>query len=45
MNAEISSGTELALRKQIERAVRPVHAGRDRKLAMREELRPFILKN
>jgi hypothetical protein len=38
MNTEIRPEVELALRKQIERAVRPVHAGKDRKLAMREEL-------
>jgi len=38
MNTEIPSEIELSLRKQIERAVRPVHAGKDRKLAMREEL-------
>src|SRR5947207_1594092 len=38
MNVEISPGADLALRKQIERAIRPVRAGRARKLAMREEL-------
>lgn len=38
MNDEIRPEGDLALRKQIERAVRPVRAGRDRKLAMREEL-------
>src|SRR6185436_19948483 len=38
MNTEIGPEVDLALRKQIERAVRPVQAGKDRKLAMREEL-------
>jgi len=38
MNVEISPVADLALRKQVERAVRPVLAGRDRKLVMREEL-------
>ena len=38
MNATISRSAEITLRKQIERCVRPVRAGRDRKLAMREEL-------
>jgi len=38
MNVEIIPAADLTLRKQIERAVRPVIAGKDRKLAMREEL-------
>jgi hypothetical protein len=38
MNTEISPEVMLALKKQVERAVRPVHAGRKRKLLMREEL-------
>jgi hypothetical protein len=38
MNIEISPDADLALRKQIERAVRPVRARRARKLVMREEL-------
>lgn len=38
MNAEIPADVDLLLRKQVERAVRPVRAGRDRKLVMREEL-------
>jgi hypothetical protein len=38
MSTEIRPEVDLALRKQIERAVRPVRAGKDRKLAMREEL-------
>jgi hypothetical protein len=38
MNATISPGAETALRKHVERAVRPVRAGRKRKLLMREEL-------
>jgi len=38
MTVEIRPESDLALRKQVERAVRPVHAGKDRKLAMREEL-------
>jgi hypothetical protein len=38
MNTSISSATEIALRKHIERAVRPVRAGKSKKLAMREEL-------
>ena len=38
MNAEIGHEADLALRKQIERAVRPVRAGPRKKLAMREEL-------
>jgi hypothetical protein len=38
MNAEITSEVLLALKKQVERAVRPVRAGRRRKLLMREEL-------
>jgi hypothetical protein len=38
MNAEIRPEADLTLRKQIERVVRPVCAGRDRKLVMREEL-------
>jgi hypothetical protein len=38
MNIEISPVADLALRKQIERAVGPVRARRARKLVMREEL-------
>lgn len=38
MNAEIPPGDFLSLRKQVERAVRPVRAGKRRKLLMREEL-------
>jgi hypothetical protein len=38
MKTDIGPEVDLALRKQIERAVRPVQAGKDRKLAMREEL-------
>jgi hypothetical protein len=38
MNVEISSAADLALRKQVERAVRPVLATEQRKLRMREEL-------
>jgi hypothetical protein len=38
MNAVICPDAGLELRKQIERTVRPVRAGRDRKLVMREEL-------
>lgn len=38
MNAAIRSVSEIALRKQVERAVRPVHATEQRKLRMREEL-------
>lgn len=38
MNAEIPPADLLALRKQVERAVRPVRAGKRRKLLMREEL-------
>jgi len=43
MNIEIGPEVDLALRKQIERAVRPVHAGKDRKLAMREELLAHLM--
>lgn len=38
MSTGIPAHIDLALRKQVERAVRRVRAGRDRKLAMREEL-------
>jgi len=38
MNAKISESVLLELRKQVERAVRPVQAGKKRKLMMREEL-------
>ncbi|HEY2413298.1 MAG TPA: hypothetical protein VGI40_13695 [Pirellulaceae bacterium] len=38
MNTEIPADIDLALRKHVERAVRPVRAGADRKLRMREEL-------
>jgi hypothetical protein len=38
MIVAMSPAIEIALRKHVERAVRPVRAGRDRKLAMREEL-------
>jgi len=38
MNTTINPEAEIVLRKQVERAVRPVRASRDRKLAMREEL-------
>jgi len=38
MNVEISPVAEVALRKQVERAVRPVRARRARKFVMREEL-------
>jgi hypothetical protein len=38
MNAEISPDVQTALRKHVERAVRPVHALEQRKLRMREEL-------
>jgi hypothetical protein len=38
MNVVISAASELALRKQVERAVRPVRATEQRKLRMREEL-------
>jgi hypothetical protein len=38
MNTEIPANIDLALRKHVERAVRPVRAGADRKLRMREEL-------
>src|SRR5436190_10964211 len=38
MNTPISPAAEIALRKQVERAVRPVHALEQRKLRMREEL-------
>jgi hypothetical protein len=38
VNFEISRASDLALRKQVERAVRPVLASEQRKLRMREEL-------
>jgi hypothetical protein len=38
MNTEIPANVDLALRKHVERAVRPVRAGADRKLRMRDEL-------
>jgi hypothetical protein len=38
MNTPNSPAVEIALRKQVERAVRPVHATEQRKLRMREEL-------
>jgi hypothetical protein len=38
MNTTISSAAETALRKQVERAVRPLRASEQRKLRMREEL-------
>jgi hypothetical protein len=38
MNSTISPTAEIALRKQVERAVRPVLAREKRKLRMREEL-------
>jgi len=38
MNTANSPAVEVALRKQVERAVRPVHATEQRKLRMREEL-------
>jgi hypothetical protein len=38
MNTEIPTAIDLALRKHVERAVRPVRAGRSNKLTMREEL-------
>ena len=38
MNENISQEINLALMKQVERAVRPIPAGRKRKLQMHEEL-------
>src|SRR5262245_52247030 len=38
MNTEISAEVDVALRKHVERAVRPVRAGKCKKLTMREEL-------
>src|SRR4051812_22880360 len=38
MNSTVSPTAEIALRKHVERAVRPVHATEQRKLRMREEL-------
>jgi hypothetical protein len=38
MNSTISPAAEIALRKHVERAARPVHATEQRKLRMREEL-------
>jgi hypothetical protein len=43
MNAEISPEVLLALKKQVERAVRPVRAGKKRKLLMREELLAHLM--
>jgi len=44
MNSTIGPAAELALRKQVERAVRPVHATQQRKLRIREELLAHLIQ-